>query len=511
MSIATFNIVESIETLLELLSHEKDGCKHKRIEALYLLKSQKAKTFRDVGKMLDVPAQRVGIWLKEYHQNGLEGLLLIQKQYRLKDTNIIESIDTLSQLISQEDNPQRCKRLQALYLLKTSSLTSQDIADSLEVSLATIQNWLKKYRQEGLEGLLESQVKQRFEDVNIVESIDFLLNLISQEKDEKTLKRLEMLYLIKTQKARTSEEIAKILNVDSNTLRWWLKEYRKGRMKALLPDGKYQKIVNVDIIESPETLLDLLEQEKDIWNHKKLQALYLLTTQKAKTSEDIAKIIEVHPLVPSAWIRKYRSNGLTGLLGNRRTRLSAIPNWAVERLLEELQEVEFLPNATTVKIWMATVLGIEVTLDIASEILASKIKPRWDLNSKQELAESPTQLSIEPEIYLDYAQWKEEKGFSSDYQALERLMYEFFDTSISATPDTNLDETISLEPTPPATLPEIPSHLNQSQLSKRLEVSNAVLSKNRNRSNFLSWTRLRDPNKVAWQWVPNIRQYKSLI
>lgn len=346
---------------------------------------------------------------------------------------------------------------------------------------------------------------------NILESTETLLELLSQEKDGYKHKRIKALYLLKSQKAETFRGVAKILDLPAQRVGSWLKEYHKNGLQGLLSLQNKCLFRETNISESAEALLNLLEQEKDKWVYKKLQALYLLKTEKAKTSKDIAKIIEVHPQVPLDWMKKYRSNGLAGLRGNPPTRLSAIPKWAVERLVEELQEVQFLPNATTVKLWMETVLGTQVTHDIASEILASKIKPRWKQDSKQELSENPTQLSIEPEIYLDYEEWKKAKDFSSDCQALKELMYEFFDISIFPTSDASVNGEISLEQAINAILTEIPNYLNQSQLSKRLGISNAVLSKNRNKPNFLNWTKLKDPNRVAWQWVPNIRQYKSLI
>lgn len=52
--------------------------------------------------------------------------------------------------------------------------------------------------------------------------------------------------------------------------------------------------------------------------------------------------------------------------------------------------------------------------------------------------------------------------------------------------------------------------LSQAELAKRLKVHPATLSKNRSKANFAKWSRDKDPEQLAWEYVPASEQYTSL-
>lgn len=70
--------------------------------------------------------------------------------------NIIESAQTLKTLLGQQKTATGKERVQALYLLKTKQVeTVQHLAVVLGRNRVTVQRWLSRYRQGGLNQLLE--------------------------------------------------------------------------------------------------------------------------------------------------------------------------------------------------------------------------------------------------------------------------------------------------------------------------------------------------------------------
>ena len=72
--------------------------------------------------------------------------------------NITETADELKRLLKQQKIAYAKERIQALYLLKSQQVeTVQHLAVVLGRGRITVQRWLKRYREGGLEQLLESK------------------------------------------------------------------------------------------------------------------------------------------------------------------------------------------------------------------------------------------------------------------------------------------------------------------------------------------------------------------
>src|SRR5919198_1520224 len=72
-------IHETPEELKALLTAERDAQKHQRLQALYLLRSQQARTRRQVAYLLGVHRDTVGRWLAAYATGGILQMLMIAK------------------------------------------------------------------------------------------------------------------------------------------------------------------------------------------------------------------------------------------------------------------------------------------------------------------------------------------------------------------------------------------------------------------------------------------------
>jgi transposase len=72
-------IHETPAELKALLTEERDAQKHQRLQALYLLQTQQARTRRQVARLLGVHRDTVGRWLAAYASGGLPQMLTIAK------------------------------------------------------------------------------------------------------------------------------------------------------------------------------------------------------------------------------------------------------------------------------------------------------------------------------------------------------------------------------------------------------------------------------------------------
>ena len=72
-------IYETAEELKGLLTAERDAQKHQRLQALYFLQTQQARTRRQVAQLLGVSRNTVSRWLAAYETGGRAKMLTIAK------------------------------------------------------------------------------------------------------------------------------------------------------------------------------------------------------------------------------------------------------------------------------------------------------------------------------------------------------------------------------------------------------------------------------------------------
>ena len=65
--------------LQRMLKSERDARKQPRLQALYLLRTQQARTRRQVARLLGVHRETVGRWLAAYAQGGIPQMVTLAK------------------------------------------------------------------------------------------------------------------------------------------------------------------------------------------------------------------------------------------------------------------------------------------------------------------------------------------------------------------------------------------------------------------------------------------------
>lgn len=120
-------------------------------------------------------------------------------------------------------------------------------------------------------------------------------------------------------------------------------------------------IYKLEIRESAEDLKQLLRQQKVVSSKERIQLLYLLKTEQAKTVQDAGRLLGRHRVTLQQWLRRYRERGLDGLL-ERKTRSGrprAIPQWAEVALQKRLRSRQGFDGYQEICDWLKTQLGIE--------------------------------------------------------------------------------------------------------------------------------------------------------
>ncbi|HBE18755.1 MAG TPA: helix-turn-helix domain-containing protein [Cyanobacteria bacterium UBA11149] len=141
-------------------------------------------------------------------------------------------------------------------------------------------------------------------------------------------------------------------------------------------------IVKINITESTETLKHLLSQQKQRQSFERIQALYLLKTGQVKTVQNLVIIIGRHRTTIQAWLRRYRQGGISYMLeiGKSSGRPSVVPDWAIERLSEELNSSKAFSSYGEVQNWLAEELGVKVNYDVVHKLVRYKLKYKLNLS-----------------------------------------------------------------------------------------------------------------------------------
>jgi transposase len=154
--------------------------------------------------------------------------------------------------------------------------------------------------------------------------------------------------------------------------------------------GVYQ----IEIVESAEDLKKLLGQQKTASGKERVQLLYLLKSQQAKTVQEAARMLGRHRVTVQEWLRKYREGGLKGLLEGRVStgRSRAIPLWAAQALDKRLQESEGFNSYGEICQWLEERLGITANYQTVHQLVYYRLKGSPKVARTQSIKQSSEKL-----------------------------------------------------------------------------------------------------------------------
>lgn len=135
-------------------------------------------------------------------------------------------------------------------------------------------------------------------------------------------------------------------------------------------------VYKIEIAESSEVLKKLLGQQKTASGKERVQLLYLLKSQQAKTVLDAVQILGRHRVTVQEWMKRYREGGLKGLLEGRVStgRPRVIPGWAEKALNKRLQESEGFNSYGEICQWLESQLGIVANYQTVHQLVYYRLK-----------------------------------------------------------------------------------------------------------------------------------------
>ena len=135
-------------------------------------------------------------------------------------------------------------------------------------------------------------------------------------------------------------------------------------------------VYKLDIAESTEELKQLLRLQKNASDKERVQLLYLLKSEQAKTVQAAAELLGRHRVTVQEWLRLYRKGGLAELLTHnpRLGRQHSIPKWAQDALSKRLQQQDGFNSYGEICQWLESQLGIVSPYKTVHQLVQYRLK-----------------------------------------------------------------------------------------------------------------------------------------
>ena len=154
------------------------------------------------------------------------------------------------------------------------------------------------------------------------------------------------------------------------------------------------EVYHLNIQESESELKKLLRKEKTGSGKERVQLLYLLKSQKARTITQASELLGRHRVTLQDWLAKYRQGGLESLLGRASSpgRPRKIPVWAEKALAKRLEEPEGFESHNAICQWLQANLGIQAKYKTVHSLVYYKLKASPKIARPQSLEQSTERL-----------------------------------------------------------------------------------------------------------------------
>ena len=123
------------------------------------------------------------------------------------------------------------------------------------------------------------------------------------------------------------------------------------------------RVFKLDVSESKEELECLLKQERNTRKRERLQFLYWYKTGQVATRKELGKLLNRSQIAMGHWIKRYRDQGLQGLLhldyrgGNLPP---TIPLELQGKIKEKLAQPEGIASYKSIQVWLKETHGLDV-------------------------------------------------------------------------------------------------------------------------------------------------------
>ena len=123
------------------------------------------------------------------------------------------------------------------------------------------------------------------------------------------------------------------------------------------------RVFKLEVSESTEKLEFLLKQERNTRKRERLQFLYWYKTGQVVTRKELGKLLNRSQIAISHWIKRYRDQGLQGLLHLNYRGGNLAPSISLDiqrQLKEKLAQPEGMSSYKEIQTWLQKTHGLEV-------------------------------------------------------------------------------------------------------------------------------------------------------
>lgn len=136
--------------------------------------------------------------------------------------------------------------------------------------------------------------------------------------------------------------------------------------------------LKIEIVESFETLSNLLKQEKNSQKKERIQVLYWLKTNLAETIGNLSALSGKHRTTVSRWLSLYRKGGLSKMLDIYKSsgRKPEISPEIQQALIQELNEKEGFSSYKEIQTWLYTVHDLDVAYKVVHDTVHYRLQAK---------------------------------------------------------------------------------------------------------------------------------------
>jgi transposase len=123
------------------------------------------------------------------------------------------------------------------------------------------------------------------------------------------------------------------------------------------------RVFDLEVLESPQELEEMLKAERDVRKRERLQFLYWYKTGQAITRKALGKLLHRSQFALGRWADTYRKKGLKGLLKLNYRGGNLAPSIPIEiqaQLKEKLAQPEGFPGYKAIQVWLKETHDLDV-------------------------------------------------------------------------------------------------------------------------------------------------------
>jgi transposase len=141
------------------------------------------------------------------------------------------------------------------------------------------------------------------------------------------------------------------------------------------------------IDETPAELKRLLTAETDVQKHQRLQALYLLQTQQARTRRQVAHLLGVSRNTVGRWLAAYESGGVPRMLTIAKApgKVPSVPQAVQGALRQRLAQPEGFASYKAIWQWLQHDYGLSIAYKTVHRLVRYQLRAKLKVPRKSHI------------------------------------------------------------------------------------------------------------------------------